>query len=241
VPISRVNPLEVAGLSAGYGKIVVLRDVALTVGRGRGGGAARTQRRRQDDAPARGLGPATGARPRAFRRRDMAGAGPGDTVRAGLVHVVEGAPRLHPAQRRRQPPAGGYGLPKAELTRQVEEALAFFPDRRQAQRSRGDLVGRPAADARRCPRPGAPSAFVDAGRTFSRTVARCCRSCSLAAMARLREAGTAILLVRAADRESIGRGRPGLCAGRAARSCSKPGPTRPICPTGWSMPISVRM
>ena len=44
----------------------------------------------------------------------------------------------------------------------------------------------------------------------------------LAAVARLREAGTAVLLVEQLIEKALAAGRPGLCRWRAARSCWKP-------------------
>jgi branched-chain amino acid transport system ATP-binding protein len=49
--------LEVEGLSADYGREPVLTNVSLLVGTGAGHGHCRPQRQRQDDLPARGLGP----------------------------------------------------------------------------------------------------------------------------------------------------------------------------------------
>src|SRR4029077_7728232 len=120
--------LEVAGLSAGYGKIVVLRDVALTIGAGEAvallgpNGAGKTTLLRAVS----GLLPRSGQVK--FGGRDMAGAGPGDTVKAGLVHVVEGHRVFTQLSVFDNLLLAGYGLPKPELTRQVEEALAFFPE-----------------------------------------------------------------------------------------------------------------
>jgi branched-chain amino acid transport system ATP-binding protein len=129
VPTSAREPLlEVAGLSAGYGKIVVLRDVALTVGAGEAvallgpNGAGKTTLLRAVS----GLLPRSGQVK--FGGRDMAGAGPGDTVKAGLVHVVEGHRVFTQLSVFDNLLLAGYGLPKAELARQVEEALAFFPE-----------------------------------------------------------------------------------------------------------------
>jgi branched-chain amino acid transport system ATP-binding protein len=217
VPTSAPEPLlEVAGLSAGYGKIVVLRDVALTIGAGEAvallgpNGAGKTTLLRAVS----GLLPRTGQVK--FAGRDMAGAGPGDTVKAGLVHVVEGHRVFTQLSVFDNLLLAGYGLSRAELTRQVEEALAFFPEIAAKRNDRAvtlsggqqqmlavaqGLVRKPRLLMLDEPSAGLSPVLVDR---------------VLAAMVRLREAGT-------------------------ARSCCKREPTRPTCPTGWSMPISARM
>jgi branched-chain amino acid transport system ATP-binding protein len=196
VPTSAPDPLlEVAGLSAGYGKIVVLRDVALTVGAGEAvallgpNGAGKTTLLRAVS----GLLPRTGQVK--FAGRDMAGAGPGDTVKAGLVHVVEGHRVFTQLSVFDNLLLAGYGLPKPELTRQVEEALAFFPEIAAKRNDRAvtlsggqqqmlavaqGLVRRPRLLMLDEPSAGLSPVLVDR---------------VLAAMVRLREAGTAILLV----------------------------------------------
>jgi branched-chain amino acid transport system ATP-binding protein len=196
VPTSAREPLlEVAGLSAGYGKIVVLRDVALTIGAGEAvallgpNGAGKTTLLRAIS----GLLPRTGQVK--FAGRDMAGAGPGDTVRAGLVHVVEGHRVFTQLSVFDNLLLAGYGLPRADLARQVEEALAFFPEIAAKRNDRAvtlsggqqqmlavaqGLVRRPKLLMLDEPSAGLSPVLVDR---------------VLAAMARLREAGTAILLV----------------------------------------------
>ena len=196
MPTSAPDPLlEVAGLSAGYGKIVVLRDVALTVGAGEAvallgpNGAGKTTLLRAVS----GLLPRTGQVK--FAGRDMAGAGPGDTVKAGLVHVVEGHRVFTQLSVFDNLLLAGYGLPKPELTRQVEEALAFFPEIATKRNDRAvtlsggqqqmlavaqGLVRRPRLLMLDEPSAGLSPVLVDR---------------VLAAMVRLREAGTAILLV----------------------------------------------
>ena len=91
MPISVPEPLlEVAGLTAGYGKIDVLRGIDLSVGEGEivallgPNGAGKSTLLRAVS----GLLPWSGSV--RFGGRDLAGASPRDTVRAGLVHVVEG-------------------------------------------------------------------------------------------------------------------------------------------------------
>jgi len=73
VPISRVNLARGRGGCRPLRQIVVLRDVALTVGAGEAGWRCSDPTAPADDAPARGLGPATAHRPRwHFAGRDMA-------------------------------------------------------------------------------------------------------------------------------------------------------------------------
>jgi branched-chain amino acid transport system ATP-binding protein len=125
----------------------------------------------------------------------MTGAGPGDTVKAGLVHVVEGHRVFTQLSVFDNLLLAGYSLPKAELTRQVEEALTFFPEIAAKRNDRAvtlsggqqqmlavaqGLVRRPKLLMLDEPSAGLSPVLVDR---------------VLAAMARLREAGTAILLV----------------------------------------------
>src|SRR6202167_217260 len=91
MPISAAEPLlEVAGLSSGYGKIGVLRGIDLSVGAGEvvallgPNGAGKTTLLRAVS----GLLPWSGSV--RFAGRDLAGAGPRETVKAGLAHVIEG-------------------------------------------------------------------------------------------------------------------------------------------------------
>jgi branched-chain amino acid transport system ATP-binding protein len=196
VPTSAREPLlEVAGLSAGYGKIVVLRDVALTIGAGEAvallgpNGAGKTTLLRAIS----GLLPRSGQVK--FGGRDISGAGPGDTVKAGLVHVVEGHRVFTQLSVFDNLLLAGYGLPKADLARQVNEALAFFPEIAAKRNDRAvtlsggqqqmlavaqGLVRRPRLLMLDEPSAGLSPVLVDR---------------VLAAMVRLREAGTAILLV----------------------------------------------
>src|SRR6201991_2214838 len=91
MPISAGEPLlRVASLSSGYGKIGVLRGIDLTVGASEvvallgPNGAGKTTLLRAVS----GLLPWSGHVH--FAGRDLAGFGPRETVRAGLVHVIEG-------------------------------------------------------------------------------------------------------------------------------------------------------
>src|ERR1700730_10234327 len=91
MPISAADALlDIAGLSSGYGKIGVLHGVNLTVGAGEvvallgPNVAGKTTLLRAVSV----LLPWWG-RVR-FAGRDLAGASPRDTVKAGLAHVIEG-------------------------------------------------------------------------------------------------------------------------------------------------------
>jgi branched-chain amino acid transport system ATP-binding protein len=196
VPISGRDPLlEVSGLSAGYGKIGVLRGIDLTVGAGEAvallgpNGAGKTTLLRAIS----GLLPRTGRV--SFAGKDMTGAGPRETVGAGLVHVVEGHRVFTQLSVFDNLLLAGYGMPRQALAAQVEEALAFFPEIAAKRYDRAGtlsggqqqmlavaqgLVRRPRLLMLDEPSAGLSPVLVDR---------------VLAAVARLREAGTAVLLV----------------------------------------------
>lgn len=196
MPISVPEPLlDVSGLSAGYGKIGVLRGIDLSIGAGEAvallgpNGAGKTTLLRAIS----GLLPSAG-RIR-FGGREMAGSGPRGAVEAGLVHVVEGHRVFTQLSVFDNLLLAGYGLPRAARATRVEEALAFFPE---IAAKRGDragslsggqqqmlavaqgLVRRPRLLMLDEPSAGLSPVLVDR---------------VLAAAARLREGGTAILLV----------------------------------------------
>jgi branched-chain amino acid transport system ATP-binding protein len=187
--------LEVSGLSAGYGKIGVLRGIDLAIGTGEAvallgpNGAGKTTLLRAVS----GLLPRTG-RIR-FAGKDIGSAGPRDTVSAGLVHVVEGHRVFTQLSVFDNLLLAGYGLPRAARAVQVEEALAFFPEIAEKRNDRAGtlsggqqqmlavaqgLVRRPRLLMLDEPSAGLSPVLVDR---------------VLAAAARLRESGTAILLV----------------------------------------------
>jgi branched-chain amino acid transport system ATP-binding protein len=196
MPISGPEPLlEISGLSAGYGKIGVLRGIDLAVGAGEvvtllgPNGAGKTTLLRA----------VSGLLPRAgrirFAGKDMAGASPRDMVRAGLVHVVEGHRVFTHLSVFDNLLLAGYGMPRAERAAQVEEALAFFPEIAAKRHDRAGmlsggqqqmlavaqgLVRRPRLLMLDEPSAGLSPVLVDR---------------VLAAAARLRETGTAVLLV----------------------------------------------
>src|SRR6202043_2149740 len=129
MPTSARDPLlEIEGLSAGYGKISVLNGVDLRVGAGEivallgPNGAGKSTL----------LKAISGLLPRAGRIRfagqDIGGAGPRDTVRAGLVHVVEGHRVFTTLTVFDNLLLAGYGMARVELAVPVREALAFFPE-----------------------------------------------------------------------------------------------------------------
>ena len=193
MPTSAPEPLlRVRGLSAGYGKIGVLNGIDLAVGAGEvvallgPNGAGKSTLLKAIS----GLLPRTGGI--TFAGRDMSRADPGDTVRAGLVHVVEGHRVFTQLSVIDNVMLAGYGLPRE---RRVEEALAFFPDIAAKRHDRAvtlsggqqqmlavaqGLVRRPRLLMLDEPSAGLSPVLVDR---------------VLAAVARLREGGTAVLLV----------------------------------------------
>jgi branched-chain amino acid transport system ATP-binding protein len=196
VPISAPEPLlQVSGLSAGYGKIVVLRGIDITVRAGEAvallgpNGAGKSTLLKAIS----GLLPRTGEI--RFAGKDMGGTGPRDAVEAGLVHVVEGHRVFTQLTVFDNLLLAGYGMPRAARATQVEEALTFFPEIAAKRSDRAGslsggqqqmlavaqgLVRRPRLLMLDEPSAGLSPVLVDR---------------VLAAAARLREAGTAILLV----------------------------------------------
>ena len=196
MPISAPEPLlEISGLSSGYGKIGVLRGIDLTVGEGEvvallgPNGAGKSTL----------LKAVSGLLPRSGRMRfagkDMAGANARDTVQAGLVHVVEGHRVFTQLSVFDNLLLAGYGMDRNKRAAQVEEALSFFPEIAEKRRDRAGtlsggqqqmlavaqgLVRRPRLLMLDEPSAGLSPVLVDR---------------VLAAVARLREGGTAVLLV----------------------------------------------
>src|SRR6202047_994870 len=129
MPISAAAPLlDVAGLSTGYGKISVLRGIDLTVGANEGvallgpNGAGKTTLLRA----VAGLLPWAGSV--RFAGRDLAGASPRDTVKAGLTHVIEGHRVFTQLAVLDNLLLAVYDLPRRERAARVEEALGLFPE-----------------------------------------------------------------------------------------------------------------
>ena len=196
MPISAPEPLlEITGLSSGYGKIGVLRGIDLRVGAGEAvallgpNGAGKTTLLRAIS----GLLPRSGGI--RFAGKDMAGASPRDTVQAGLVHVVEGHRVFTQLSVFDNLLLAGYGMKRDERAAQVGGALAFFPEIADKRQDRAGtlsggqqqmlavaqgLVRRPRLLMLDEPSAGLSPVLVDR---------------VLAAVVRLREAGTAVLLV----------------------------------------------
>jgi branched-chain amino acid transport system ATP-binding protein len=196
MPISAAEPLlEVAGLSSGYGKIGVLRGIDFTVGTGEvvallgPNGAGKTTLLRAVS----GLLPWSG-RVR-FAGRDLAGSSPRETVKAGLVHVVEGHRVFTQLAVLDNLLLAAYDLPRGERAARVEEVLELFPEIAAKRRERAaalsggqqqilavaqGLVRRPRLLMLDEPSAGLSPVLVDR---------------VLVVVRRLREAGTSVLLV----------------------------------------------
>src|SRR4029077_6560016 len=137
MPISGVDPLlDIAGLSTGYGKIGVLRGIDMTVGAGEvvallgPNGAGKTTLLRAVS----GLLPWSGSV--RFAGHDLSGSSPRDTVKAGLVHVVEGHRVFTQLEGLRTLLLAAYDLPRSERTLRVEEVFALFPEIAAKRRER---------------------------------------------------------------------------------------------------------
>jgi branched-chain amino acid transport system ATP-binding protein len=196
MPISAAEALlEVAGLSTGYGKIGVLHGVDLTVGAAEvvallgPNGAGKTTLLRAVS----GLLPWSG-RVR-FAGRDLAGLGPRETAQAGLVHVIEGHRVFTQLAVHDNLLLAAYDLPRGERAARVEEVFTLFPEiaakrhERAAALSGGQqqilavaqgLVRRPRLLMLDEPSAGLSPVLVDRVLVVAR---------------RLRETGTAVLLV----------------------------------------------
>src|SRR5262245_33552795 len=129
MPTSARDPLlTIKGLSAGYGKIGVLRSVDIVVHPGEivamlgPNGAGKTTLLRAISGLLPWAGHIT------FAGRSMAHASPRDAVNQGLVHVVEGHRVFTQLTVEDNVLLAGYGLPSARRKQQVEEALDFFPE-----------------------------------------------------------------------------------------------------------------
>ncbi len=129
MPISAAEPLlQVADLCSGYGKIAVLRGVNLTVGPGEvvallgPNGAGKTTLLRAVS----GLLPWSGSVH--FAGRDLSGASAREVVQAGLVHVIEGHRVFTQLAVADNLLLAAYDLPRRERAARVEEVLELFPE-----------------------------------------------------------------------------------------------------------------
>jgi len=196
MPTSAAEPLlDVTGLSTGYGKIVVLRGIDLTIGASEvvallgPNGAGKTTLLRAVS----GLLPWSGAV--RFDGHDLSGAGPRETAKAGLAHVIEGHRVFTQQTVLDNLLLAAYDLPRGERSARVEEALGYFPEIAEKRHERAvalsggqqqmlavaqGLVRRPRLLMLDEPSAGLSPVLVD--RVF--VVVR-----------RLRETGTAVLLV----------------------------------------------
>ena len=196
MPISAAEPLlDIAGLSAGYGKIGVLHGVALSVGANEvvallgPNGAGKTTLLRAVSGLLQWSGRVH------FAGRDLAGTSPRDTVRAGLTHVIEGHRVFTQLAVIDNLLLAAYDLSRGERTARVEEVFALFPEIAAKRRERAvalsggqqqilavaqGLVRRPRLLMLDEPSAGLSPVLVDR---------------VLVVVRRLREAGTAVLLV----------------------------------------------
>jgi branched-chain amino acid transport system ATP-binding protein len=129
MPISAADPLlEVADLSSGYGKIRVLSGVDLSIRAGEvvallgPNGAGKTTLLRAVS----GLLPWSGRVH--FAGHDLAGFGPRETVKYGLAHVVEGHRVFTQLSVYDNLMLAAYDLPRGERAARVEEVFALFPE-----------------------------------------------------------------------------------------------------------------
>ena len=144
MPISAAEPkplLQVNGLVAGYGKITVLHGIDLVVHEAEivallgPNGAGKTTLL----SAISGLLPwgAGGVR---FGGADMRGAGPRESARAGLVHVIEGHRVFTQLSVADNLLLAGYDLPRGERSARIEEALAYFPEIAAKRADRGGAL-----------------------------------------------------------------------------------------------------
>ena len=130
MPISAAEALlDVRDAEAGYGKIAVLHRVSMQVRAGEvvalvgPNGAGKTTLLRAIS----GLLPWAGGDV-LFGGASLAGAGPRETARAGLVHVIEGHRVFTQQSVYDNLLLAGYDVPRSERSERIEEALGYFPE-----------------------------------------------------------------------------------------------------------------
>lgn len=195
--ISAAEPLlDVRGLNSGYGKIVVLHGVDINVHKGEvvallgPNGAGKTTLLRAIS----GLLPWNAGSVH-FGGRDLSGVGPRESARAGLAHVIEGHRIFTQQSVTDNLLLAAYDVSQHERMVRVEEALSYFPEIAAKRREPGSslsggqqqmlavaqgLVRRPKLLMLDEPSAGLSPVLVDR---------------VLTVVARLRETGTAVLLV----------------------------------------------
>jgi branched-chain amino acid transport system ATP-binding protein len=205
MPTSAAEPLlNLAGLATGYGKIGVLRGIDLTVGAGEvvalfgPNGAGKTTLLRAVS----GLLPWSGCV--RFAGRDLAGKSPRAIVKAGLAHVIEGHRVFTQLAVLDNLLLAAYDLSRAERSARVEEVLELFPEIAAKRHERAvalsggqqqilavaqGLVRRPRLLMLDEPSAGLSPVLVDR---------------VLVVVQRLREAGTAVLLVEQLIEKALG-------------------------------------
>ena len=212
MPISAADPLfDIAGLSTGHGKVGVLRGIDLTVGVGEvvallgPNGAGKTTLLRAVS----GLLPWSGSV--RFAGRDLAGASPRDTVKAGLAHVIEGHRVFTQLAVLDNLLLAAYDLPRGERAVRVEEVLGLFPEIAVKRHERAAALSGGQQQILAVAQGMIAAATAHAGRAVGRPVtgAGGSRARGGAAAARGRDRGAS---GRAADRESAGARRSRLCA-----------------------------
>ena len=197
MPTSAANILlDVKGLNASYGKIAVLHGVDLVVHEGEvvallgPNGAGKTTLLRVIS----GLLQCNGGSVH-FNGRELRDTGARETARVGLIHVIEGHRVFTQQTVADNLLLAAYDLPRGERACRIEEALSYFPEIDAKLNDRGSslsggqqqmlaiaqgLVRRPRLLMLDEPSAGLSPVLVDR---------------VLKVVARLREQGTAVLLV----------------------------------------------
>jgi branched-chain amino acid transport system ATP-binding protein len=135
--------LTVSGLSAGYGRVPILHDVALSVGPGEvvallgANGAGKTTLLR---VIAGELRPSAGSVD--FAGRELVGHRPEQVVGAGVALVPEGRRMFAGLTVRENLLLGGYRRRRADLTSDLDRVYGFFPRlAERAEQAAGRLSG----------------------------------------------------------------------------------------------------